>query len=187
MDVLMICGSLRAASVNRKLLQAVEQRAPEYVNARWANIAELPHYNGDLDGDEKPASVAQLIQDMADADALLMAFPEYNYAIPGVLKNAIDWASRPAYQSVMANKPTGIMTAVPGLVGGARAQSDMKIVLSATLSPVFPHPEFLVPLANSVFDETGKVIDENVDRHLNRYVEEFISWVRRQEIGLRQC
>lgn len=183
----MICGSLRAASWNRLLLQAVEQRLPETVTVRWAEIGDLPFYNGDLDGDEKPEPVQRLFADIAQADAVLMAFPEYNYSVPAVLKNALDWTSRPAYQSVWVNKPVGLMTAVMSPVGGARAQGDMKVILSGMLAPVFPHPEFMLALAKNAFDEQGQVVDETLERRLARYVEEFSSWVRRQEIALRQC
>lgn len=180
MKILGISGSLRVESWNTRLLQASAGVMPAGVEMTIREIGDLPHYNGDIDIEPKPPAVAGLLEAVEGADALLFATPEYNYSIPGVLKNAIDWASRPAYRSPLAHKPAGLMTAAPGPVGGARAQAHLKQVLGGTLTPVYPAPEFLVGMVAQKLDAQGRVTDAELERRLQRYVNEFIDWIQRQ-------
>lgn len=175
MKVVAISGSLRQESFNTALLSA----AREFFlpNLEWveADIASIPLYNQDLDG-AKPASVALLLDQIAAADALVIATPEYNYGIPGGLKNAIDWLSRPAYRSVLAHIPTLIMSASMSATAGVRAQGQLKQVLAGTLTPVFPCPEFAIASAHTCFSD-GKLTDQETQQKLQQLVSDFIAWV----------
>ena len=177
MKLLAISGSLRRESLNGYLLGAVKECLPQDVELATADIGSLPLYNEDLDGDSKPEPVVRLIGAIAAADGLVIATPEYNYGIPGGLKNAIDWASRPAYRSVLAHRPTLIMSASKSPIGGARAQAQLKNVLLATLTPVFTAPELTVPAAQKVFTEDGVLTDDSVRRKLERLVGDYCAWL----------
>lgn len=176
MKVVAISGSLRQASFNSALLAAARPYFGEEVEWVEADIASIPLYNQDLDGDTKPAPVALLMDQIAGADALVIATPEYNYGIPGPLKNAIDWASRPAYRSVLAHIPTLLMSASMSPMGGVRAQGQLKQVLGGTLTPLFPCPEFAVGSAHVIFKD-GKLGDEATAQKLERLVQDFTAWV----------
>src|SRR4051812_25627965 len=125
MKVLGIAGSLRRESYNRGLLEAARRAAPASMTIDIFDLAGIPLYNADEDTDERrPAEVIRLKQAIAEASALLFVTPEYNHSVPGVLQNAIDWASRPGNNSVLKGKPAGMMSASPGAIGGARAQQQ---------------------------------------------------------------
>ncbi len=179
MELLGISGSIRKESYNAKLLHAAAQCLPEGVTISFVSCGDLPLYNSDLDKETKPRSVARLLRTIGESDGLLIASPEYNYSIPGVLKNAIDWASRPGYKSVLAGKPTGIISAAKSVVGGARVQLHLRDVFSSTLTPVVPSLPFLVPLAQEKFNQQGELIDEDTMRRLDRYLKDLVSWVDR--------
>ncbi len=173
MNILGIAGSLRAGSLNRQLLEAAVEVSPTGVDWTLAELAEIPLYNGDLDTDDsKPAAVKTLQMQIASADGLFIVTPEYNYGIPGVLKNAIDWVSRPAYKSVLAAKPVAMASVSMGPVGGARAQAQLKEVLLGVLSKVYAAPELTVGGAGSKFAD-GKLSDERTLAALTRLVGEF--------------
>lgn len=142
--ILVMVGSLRAAASSAALARALVARLPDGVSADFADIGSLPHYCADHDGGD---AVARLLVQIRDADGVLFVTPEYNYSIPGVLKNAIDWASRPAYQSVFRGKSCFVITASGGAMGGVRAQAHLKYVLNAMLAHVFPVQEVIVPEA----------------------------------------
>ena len=148
--ILVMGPSLRAGSSSAALARALVARLPEGVVAEMADIGALPHYNGDSDGG--PA-VARLIAQVAVAEGVLFVSPEYNYSVPGVLKNAIDWASRPSYQSGFKGKSCFVITSSAGAMGGVRAQGHLKLILGAMLAEVFPWPEVVVPEA------TKKLVD----------------------------
>jgi chromate reductase len=112
------------------------------------------------------------------SDGVLLATPEYNYGIPGVLKNAIDWVSRPAYRSVLLGKPIAIIGASPGAVGTARAQAQLRQVLARTLSEVFPHPDFLLARARERI-EGRALVDERSRSLLREMLERYVSWIKR--------
>src|SRR5262245_39739521 len=120
LEVLGIAGSLRRESYNRGLLRAAQEMAPEGMTIRSFELDAIPLYNGDVEAAGDPAPVAQLKEAIRGADALLLATPEYNYGVPGVLKNAVDWASRPPAKSVLSGKPAAIMGASPGMGGTIR-------------------------------------------------------------------
>ena len=176
-SILGISGSLRASSLNSALLRAAFESVGSDADVVIAEIGDLPHYNSELDGDGKPAGVSRLIEQVQAASALLIVTPEYNYSIPGVLKNAIDWVSRPAYHSPLAQKPTGILGASMSPVGSARAQSHLRQILGGTVTPLFSYPDFLVGAAHTKFDAEGTLTDEATREHLAKYVSAFLKWI----------
>ncbi len=171
-----ISGSLRAASYNTALLEAARAvLAQTGVELEIARIDDLPLYNSDL-GDV--AAAERLKQQIAACDGLLIATPEYNYGIPGPLKNAIDWASRPAYHSAFRGKPVGLMGATGSLVGTARAQAHLKQVMLGMLAHPFPWAELLVSKASTRF-VGGELVDEETRALLGQYLEAFVLFVER--------
>jgi chromate reductase len=161
MDILAISGSLRSGSYNTRLVEAAAQLAPRGVIVeRYDRLGELPMYNEDVDGPRPPKAVAQLRSRIADADALLISTPEYNYGVPGVLKNALDWASRPVTASPLAGKPVAIMGASPTNFGSVRAQLALRQTLLWTDSRVIRKPEVIVFRAHERFADDGRLTDE---------------------------
>ncbi len=175
-----IAGSLRGGSYNRRLLEAARERAPASMNVELFDLGDLPLYNADLDIDaSRPTSVRRLKRAISEADALLIATPEFNHSIPGVLQNAIDWASRPMMKSPLAGKPVGVAGAATGVIGTARAQQQLKLVLLSTLALVMPHPGLLVGHAAEKFDASGSLVHEPTRQFLAAYLRELEAWTRR--------
>ena len=160
MKVLGISGSLRSGSYNRGLLRAARELAPPGVEIAEFDLRELPFYDGDLEAGGDPAPVTAFKDAISEADALLIATPEYNRGVPGVLKNAVDWASRPPLGSPLAGKPVAIMGASTGLGGTARAQEHLRSALEFPRAIVLDEPEVLVPEAFMRFDDAGRLVDE---------------------------
>ena len=180
MKILGISGSLREGSFNTALLKAAENFLHSDIQFEIGNIGKIPLYNEDIDEDITPEKVTLLISEIESADAILFSTPEYNHCIPGVLKNAIDWVSRPAFESSLKFKPCGILSASKSSVGGARAQASLKNILSSTLSPVFPSIEYLLLNAHETFNSEAELTDPTATRRLERYVNGFIEWAERQ-------
>lgn len=183
---------MRERSLNRSLLEVSRELAPETMAIEIFDLKEIPLYNQDLDSDERlPAAVERFRQRIREADALLIATPEFNHSIPGVLQNALDWASRPALHSPLSGKPVAIMGASPSSIGTARAQTHLRQVLHATLALVLPHPGVAVGLAREKFDDHGNLVDEPTKRFLASFLQDLESWTRRvatpagvlQEVG----
>lgn len=182
MRLLGLSGSLRSGSYHTFLLKAAAESAESLGSTLVIHdISDIPFYNSDLEGDQKPAPVIALNDAIAAADAVIYSTPEYNHSISGVLKNAIDWVSRPSFKSVMAKKPSTIYTASKNGIGGARAQIAMREILNSTLSVIFPAHDFLVPFAHEVFDENGAVLNAQVADRLNRHMASFIEWVGQRD------
>ncbi|HUK95065.1 MAG TPA: NAD(P)H-dependent oxidoreductase [Gaiellaceae bacterium] len=167
MKILGIAGSLRSGSYNRALLQAARELAPAGVEIDEFDLRELPFYDGDVEAAGDPDSVAAFKDAIRAADAILIATPEYNHGIPGVLKNAIDWASRPALASPLVGKPVAIMGASTGRGGTARAQRQLRDVLALSHPLVLDEPEVRVPEAFMRFDEEGVLVDEEARRSIS--------------------
>ena len=153
-----LSGSLRQASFCTALLRTLETELPPASSLTVRTLADIPLYNQDHDGEAAPASVKDLKAAIAAADGLLVVSPEYNYGMSGVMKNAIDWASRPAYQSVLKGKPTLVMTVSPGTGGGMRAQGPLKQTLAGTLARLVPYPDIAVANAAERFKD-GRLVD----------------------------
>jgi chromate reductase len=171
-------GSLRAGSYNRALLRAAIETAPEGLTIEIVDIAAIPLYDADLEAVGMPEPVAALKRAIAAADGLLIATPEYNHGVPGVTKNAIDWASRPPRESPLDRKPVGIVGASPGMVGTARGQSQLRQAFEFTNSYCMPQPQVLVARAHEKFDADGRLIDEKTREHLARFLIAFADWIR---------
>jgi chromate reductase len=160
MRLLGIAGSLRERSYNRALLRAAAELAPPGVVLEEHDLRGLPFYDGDLEAAGDPEPVTELKNAIRRADGLVIATPEYNRGIPGGLKNAIDWASRPALASPLSGKPVAIMGASTGRSGTARAQQQLREALGFPRAVVLEEPEVLVPEAYLHFDENGELVDE---------------------------
>ena len=177
--ILGIAGSLRAGSFNRSLLRAAVERAPEDMTIEVFDLAAVPLYNGDVEAAGDPPGVAAFKQAIAATDGVLMATPEYNHGVPGVMKNAIDWASRPPREAPLGGKPVGLIGASPGITGTARGQSQLRQAFEFTNSYCMPQPELLMFKAHEKFDAEGKLIDEQTAEFLEKYLVAFGDWVRR--------
>ncbi len=177
--VLGIAGSLRRASYNRALLRAAKDLAPAGMDIEIFDLASIPLYNADVEAQGDPEPVAAFKRAISAADGILMATPEYNHGVPGIMKNAVDWASRPPRSAVLNGKPVGVIGATPGLTGTARGQSQLRQVFEFTNSYAMPQPELLISRANEKFDAEGRLTDELTRQHLQRYLEAFSAWVLR--------
>ena len=175
MKILGIAGSLREASYNRALLRAARELLPEGVELVEHDISGLPFYDGDLEAAGDPAPVTAFKQAIRAADALLIATPEYNRGIPGVLKNAIDWASRPPLGSPLTGKPIAIMGAATGRSGTARAQEQLRGALEFSRASAIEQPEVLVPEAFMRFDEHGQLVDDGVRADLAELLDTLVA------------
>jgi chromate reductase len=174
MRILGIAGSLREASYNRSLLRAARELMPAGVELAEYEIGTLPFYDGDVEAAGDPESVVRLKQAIRDADALLIATPEYNRGVPGVLKNAVDWASRPPLGSPLTGKPVAIMGASTGRGGTARAQEQLRAALEFSRATVLEQPEVLVPEAFMRFDEHGELVDPGIRAELAELVDSLV-------------
>ena len=177
--ILGIAGSIRQGSYNRGLLRAAQELAPRGVDIQTFDITPVPLYNADVEAQGDPEPVRQFKQQIREADALLIATPEYNYNIPGLLKNAIDWASRPPTNSVLRHKPIAIMGASTGSFGTVRAQLALRQAFLFTESYVLLKPEVLVSKAQSRFDEHGNLTDEDTRELIITLVKALVDWTHR--------
>jgi len=147
------------------------------------DLADIPLFNMDVEAEGEPDAVRRFKQAIGIADALLIATPEYNHCVPGVLKNAVDWASRPARRSVLTNRPVAIMGAATGGGGTARAQAHLRDGLAYTSGLVMPQPEVLVPFAAERFDGDGNLHDEGTRSAVSELVLALGEWVRELREG----
>ena len=157
--ILAISGSLRKGSFNTAALRVAQEVAPAGVTVEIADISDLPMYNDDIRAAAYPDSTKRLRAQIAAADAVLFATPEYNYAVSAPLKNAFDWVSRPPDQPLM-NKAVGIMSASGGPLGGVRAQYALRHMLVSTNSFAVNMPQVVIGSAQTKFDENGKFNDQ---------------------------
>jgi chromate reductase, NAD(P)H dehydrogenase (quinone) len=177
--ILGIPGSLRRASYNLGLLRAAQDVAPPGSTIEiYEDLAQIPLYNADVEAQGDPAPVQDLKQHIRASAALLIATPEYNYGVPGVLKNAIDWASRPPIGSVLNHKPIAIMGASPGSFGTARSQLSLRQSLLFTKSYVLIEPEVLVFRAAERFDANSNLHDQATRTLIRQLIEGLIHWTR---------
>lgn len=181
--VFAFAGSLRVGSYNRALLRAALELAPFEVKAEVYDLDPIPLYNGDLEEHNYPQVVIDFKDKIRKADAILIATPEYNYSIPGVLKNAIDWASRPPRDIPFSEKPAAIIGASTGRFGTVRSQMHLRQVLFAVGLHVMNSPEIMVSQAAEKFDVEGKLIDERTNESLHKFWPAFLLWVERIQKG----
>lgn len=178
MKILGIVGSLRSKSYNRFALLAAAEMLPEGVTLEVAEIGDIPLYNQDLEAaGVMPEPVRRFKEQIAAADAILFVSPEYNYSIPGVLKNAIDWASRQG--SPFVGKPAAIMGAATGVLGTARGQYHLRqIMVGLNMLPV-NKPEVFINTAAEKFDGEGRLVDEPTRQVVGQLVQALVDWTRR--------
>lgn len=181
--ILGVAGSLRQASLNRALLRAAADLAPDGVTIEAFDLAAVPLYNGDVEAAGDPEGVAAFKTAIRTADGVLFVCPEYNHGVPGVMKNAVDWASRPPAGAALSGKPVGIIGASPGQTGTARGQSQLRQAFEFTNSFCMPQPEMLVFRAHEKFDVDGRLTDETTAKYLTRYVAALAAWIARFRNG----
>jgi chromate reductase len=169
-----ICGSLRKASLNRALLEAVGETLPADASLTIWESLDLPIFNSDLG---ETTLVRELKAAMANADGVVFAVPEYNYSIPGGLKNALDWMSSPPKNSPLRGKPVALCGAASGMSGTIRAQTHLRQMLVFSDTPVLNQPEVLIPRAQDRFDANGKLTDESTRALLARFGAAFVEFV----------
>ena len=175
-SVLAINGSLRTGSYHGVILNDIGGRLSSLGHTySIAQISDLPLYNPDLEGKENEA-VTRLGDDIVQADVVIMATPEYNHSVAAPLKNAIEWASRPAYKGPLTGKKVATISASPGMIGGARAQAHLKLILMGMSAEVFPYPEVaLGHIHQSVTD--GNITGEAVNNILEKYTRALSEWI----------
>lgn len=176
--ILGIAGSLRRDSYNRAALRAAAELAPEGATIDIFELDGIPGFSED-DEQSPPEKVTELKRRIREADAVLFVTPEYNYSIPGVLKNAIDWASRPYGDSAWNGKPAAIMGASVGAIGTARAQYHLRQVM--VFLNMFPinQPEVMIGNASERFDSEGNLTDEQTKDFIRQLLQNLVEWVQR--------
>jgi chromate reductase len=175
--ILGFVGSLRKGSYNKALMRAAGELLPENAELEVFNLADFPLFNQDFEN--KPPQVARKFKEkIRKADAILIATPEYNYSIPGVLKNAIDWASRPHGDNAFEGKPVAIMSASIGRLGGARAQYHLRqSFIFLNMHPI-NHPEVMMPFAKDSVDVDGNVTNEETRTLIRELLEALVKWTK---------
>ncbi|MFD4817797.1 NADPH-dependent FMN reductase [Peribacillus butanolivorans] len=173
----LICGSLRENSYNRIIAQSLTDMVDSF-QFRWIEINDLPLFNEDLEISGVPETVTSFKSAIQDVDGIIIVSPEYNSGIPGVLKNALDWASRPQESAVLTKKPVGLIGATPGGLGTAFAQMQIRQILEAMQVHVLPFQKMLISQVHKKIDSDRKVLtDDQTKRYLERYLQQFIHWI----------
>lgn len=175
-NVLGFAGSLRQKSYNRALLRTAQEVAPATLSIEIFDLDNIPVYNGDVEAQGYPAPVQEFRAKIAAADAILIATPEYNYSVPGVLKNAIDWASRPP-QPPFGGKPAAIMGASGGISGTMRAQGHLRQIMLCLNLHAMNRPEIFVAQAQQKFDADGQLTDAQTREFLGKFLAAFSDWI----------
>ena len=178
LDILAISGSLRRGSFNTALLRTAQEEAGADVAIEIYDYSDVPLYNGDIEAAGFPAAATRLKERIHSADAIIFAVPEYNYSFPGVLKNAIDWASRPYGKSAWAAKPAALVSTGGGL-GAARAQYQLRQVLVSQGMHLLHAPEVFVANAGTKFDTNGRLTDDVARGLIKQVVANLATWTRR--------
>jgi chromate reductase, NAD(P)H dehydrogenase (quinone) len=182
LKILGFAGSLRKGSYNKSLLHSASQLLPPEMSLEIFDLSDIPPYNQDLDNN-MPSKVKQFKTKIRESDALLIATPEYNYSVPGVLKNAIDYASRPYGDNAFDDKSVAIMSASVGMIGGARAQYHLRqMFVFLNMHPVNV-PEVIVTFASDKFDSEGNLLDDNTKKFLTQLLQNLSNWTRRLKEG----
>jgi len=184
LTILGIAGSLRKTSYNRAALRAAQELVPPGVRLEIFDLEGIPPFNQDEEG-PPPERVGQFKQRIRAADAILIVTPEYNYSIPGVLKNAIDWASRPYGDNSWEGKPVAIMGASMGAQGTARAQYHLRQVFVYLNMYALNRPEVMISNAAQRFDEKGNLKDEETKSHIQKLLQALVAWAKHHEAGRR--
>ena len=182
--IVAFAGSLRRGSFNRALLHAAQDLAPDAMEIELIEIGELPFYNADIEAQGDPPSVAAYKASIGEADGIIIATPEYNDGIPGVLTTAIDWGSRLPGRAPLSAKPVALMGASPGRIGTARAQLHLRQLLSHVHARTLPPPELLIGSAHQHFDKTLRLTDESTRDILAKLLQRFGRWIARERAAM---
>ena len=177
MKLLFLSGSFHTKSRSIALLKEIKSLYPKF-EVSIPKLDKVPFYSDDLDK-KRPQMVSELFSLAENSDGIIICTPEYNHSIPAVLKNAIDWVSRPAFNSVLKDKPVTIITQAQSPVGGARAQAHLKLVLDSTLSDIHMTHEMTIPGIDNVLNEQGKIVDEKTMMRLKRHIDDFIEHIEK--------
>jgi chromate reductase, NAD(P)H dehydrogenase (quinone) len=180
--ILGVSGSLRRDSHNTNLLRAVGELQLEGEFVLWDGLKDVPPFDEDDEGEPAPAGVARLRDAIAGADAILFATPEYNSSVPGQLKNAIDWASRPMGKGALANKPVAVVGASTGMFGAVWAQAELRKVLASAGARV-AHGELPVGQAHTRFDDAGRLVDRDLRVRLAEVVHGLVGEIVRKPLA----
>ena len=175
--ILIVVGSLRAASFNRRLATALAARLAAQARIEWATLADLPLFNQEQE-DPFPAPAQAFRQQVASADAVLFVTPEYNRSLPGVLKNALDIGSRPYGKSVWKGKPAAVCGTSPGAIGSALAQQHLRNILAYLDMPVLAQPEVFLKYSDGLIDDQGQVTQAGTAGFLADFADRFLAWIR---------
>jgi chromate reductase len=178
LKILGFAGSLRKGSYNKALLRAARDLAPRDVEMEIFDLEGIPPYNQDLDH-HMPAKVIEFKDRIKKAEAILIATPEYNYSVPGILKNAIDWASRPPGDNSWDGKPVAIMSASIGMLAGSRAQYHLRQTFVYINMYPLNRPEVMVPFAEDKIDSNGNLTDPKSREKIKELVESLVAWTKR--------
>ena len=176
-DVAVLVGSLRKESFNRKMAHALIELAPSQLKLGIVEIGQLPHYNQDLDTANPPAQWAAFRDQVRPLHAVIFVTPEYNRSVPGVLKNAIDHASRPYGQSAWAGKPAGVLGGSVGPIGTAIAQQHLRNVLAYLDVPTLGQPEVFIQVKDGLFDSAGNIANADSKKFLQTWMDKYALWV----------
>lgn len=182
--IVAFAGSLRRGSFNRALIRAAQELAPEGMTIESIEIGELPFYNADVEAQGDPPAVERFKTSLFDADGVLIATPEYNDGIPGVLTTAIDWGSRLPGRAPLSGKPVAIMGASPSQIGTARAQHHLRQLLGHVHARVLPPPELLVAKAHERFDAALHLKDQTTRKVLADLLLRFGRWIARERAAI---
>ena len=175
-------GSLRTGSYSNTVLETLREKFAGTADLIVWDLASIPPYNQDLEGEKRPAPVKALLAAIKKADGVVLCAPEFNHSIPGVLKNALDWASRPAFTSVMADKPVGIMATSPGPQSGARCLEQLKVVLDSMMARVVLARECIITSVSGRIRD-GRLVDETCLGFACGVVEELVREIRLRELA----
>jgi chromate reductase len=176
--IVVIVGSIRRGSINRRLAQALAKLARPGTEFTFSRIDDLPLFSQDLEA-EPPASVLRLRQEVQTANGVLIVTPEYNRSIPGVLKNAIDWASRPYGKNSFNGKPAAAIGTSTGAVGTAAAQQHLRSILIHLNVILLGQPEGYIVYKKDLVDDQGEIADESARTFLRQFMDTFVAWVER--------
>lgn len=181
-DVAVLVGSLRAASWNRRAVEALARVAPPALQFRFVDI-EVSLYNQDLDTETPPDDWRRLRDEIRAADAVLFATPEYNRSIPGVLKNAIDIASRPYGKGAINGKPAAVISISPGSLGGFGANHHVRQLAAFLDMPMLQQPEMYIGGVGKLLDEANGFVDPDTEKLFRTFAERFAAWIERNKRG----
>lgn len=175
--IAIIAGSLSKESINKKLALALTKAGSEIFEFNIIDISQIPLYNGDVEDSAYPPAVQRMKDEVAACDAVIFVTPEYNRSIPGVLKNVLDWGSRPMNASAWAGKPAAMTGASPGAIGTAVAQSHLRSVLGFLGMRLAVQPELYFQYRAGLIADDGSVSDANTLKYLQRFLSSFKAWI----------